>query len=206
MVIIIISGSQSSIIGLCLAALLIGLFIFRGQNIWSKTVSKFATIVSVISIFLALSIINLQLLMIDAPIQFNKSLLITILGTDRYNMYIWVIETISENWLFGVGYGSFPKIMSQGYRKGFIAHGLFLRIWVGTGLLSIIPLIYSLSASVRGFISSRDRENIRSATELQQTGLCISFCSLLTIGFFNPVFLNPIFILLLSLGTGSLKS
>ncbi|WP_336360137.1 O-antigen ligase family protein [Haladaptatus sp. ZSTT2] len=130
----------------------------------------------------------------------------SVIGHDRFAMYSLVYELLPEYWLTGVGYGAFQPMMATVHRKGFVIHNVFLRIWLGGGILSLGIFLYVVVQPLRSFIGRATilRGDSRSVSVIY-LALGVSFAGILLMGLFNPILTNPLFIVLLALGTTALE-
>lgn len=121
------------------------------------------------------------------------------IGRDRAAMYVLIADLLPDYWLMGIGYGSFQPIMATVHRKGFIVHNLFLRVWLGAGVLAVLLLGKVILRAARGFITQ-----YRTSAVLGEGARSLVFgtslLGLVLMGMFNPILTSPVFIILLALG------
>jgi len=197
--------SRSGFISLCVVLSLLG--IYGGKLLHDRFITFLPSIAVGLLIGILGSIFRLSTV-VGLLERFPRSLSAVTpetIGMDRYMMYSLVIDVLRDNWIFGIGYGSFPVVMAEVHRKGFIVHGFILRLWVGAGILAVILILYVILCAVRGYTVKSSENAYKSSTDRREIALCIALCGFITIGLFNPVFTNPLFILLLALGTGTFK-
>jgi len=197
--------SRSGFIALCVVLSLLGLY--GGKLLHDRSISFGPSIAVGLLIGMLGTILYLSTV-VELLEQFPRSLSAVtpeMIGVDRYTMYSLVIDVLRDNWVFGIGYGSFPVVMAEVHRKGFIIHGFILRLWVGAGILAVILILYVILCAIRGYTVKSSENAYQSSADKREIALCIALCGFITIGLFNPVFTNPLFVLLLALGTGTFK-
>jgi len=126
------------------------------------------------------------------------------IGTVRYWMYQFFFRTFTENWVLGIGYGAFREAMTEQYIVGIVAHGIFLRVLAGMGIIGFLIFCYVILSSIREYLYAA---NIfgkpTSDTELLYLALASSLCGLLIAGSFNPIIREPSLFILLALSVKS---
>lgn len=196
-------GSRSGFISLCV---IIPLLVVSGVTLLDKkNIEAYGIVSSLAGILIALLSWSSIAQLLERIPRSLETVTPEMLGADRYAIYVVLIDVLRDNWAFGIGYGSFPVVMAEVHRKGFIAHGFILRLWVGAGVLAVILIFYAILCAFRGYVAKVFEGDYITSDGIRAIGLCIALCGLIATGLFNPLFNSSLFILLLALGTGAFK-
>lgn len=112
------------------------------------------------------------------------------LGSDRFFMYVYGYYVLKQNWIKGIGYGTFREEVAKVYQKEVVQHNVFMRVFIGTGVVGFSVLIYILLYTIIKIIRLR-KEKTNHKYNLLIRLLGVSITSQFFMGLANPIMLRP---------------
>ena len=200
---ILATGSRSGFIGICILFLLFFLVLnkFEIKTFIRKFAYSFYIIIPICIIgfvilgnsFLnhGVNRINKRLMPLLSSEVRNLEQQKETLGTSRYIMYLNGVKVIRDNWQSGIGYGSFKKRMESISNTEIIQHNVFMRFWLGTGILGFILL------SLLFFIVLKNTWKLRNTYTTNRNDnffvrmVGIAIIMQFIMGLANPIFFRP---------------
>jgi len=207
--IILVQSRSGFVVSLLIVALVAVVYLYwtqvTGRDWRLRIVAVMTLILSVISgALISGEIVPNRLMRVPTSVQtFNSE----VLGEYRYRMYDFALSTLADNWLFGIGYGSFKPAMEAATGKGLIIHNFMLSVWIGGGLFAVALLLLFCS-SVFYSLLWLHRQSLQQGAQTRAIKLLIvliAFIGLVTNGLVNPILLNPVLYLLAASSTAMLK-
>lgn len=124
------------------------------------------------------------------------------LGRNRYQVRLAELDTIRANPLTGIGYGAFYQYSAEQFGIGnFRAHSLITRVWMGAGFPGVLLLLLTGGMVLRNYI--RRVITSRSNEALCLFGCLIGLIATTLTGMFNIVITQPLFYLLVGVGSSA---
>lgn len=129
----------------------------------------------------------------------------SVLGENRYLVYLAEGAAIQKYWLTGMGFGAFEVWSSAEFGiPRHQAHDLITRIWLGSGIGAVMIFLITYGLIIRNYIGT-----IVSAERYRIPYLLAALLGLLSIsltGMANIVYIEPLFYIWLAVGSHGILS